>query len=100
VERKLLKQPAVCIVTNKRNGTLYTGVTSTLPQRIALHRCGDIPGFSERYGCKQLVWFEIHEDTASAILRGKQIKAGSRRSKLALIEGGNPTWQDLYDTLF
>jgi len=94
-----LKQPAVYIVTNKRNGTLYTGVTSNLPQRIAQHRSGDIAGFSARYDCRQLVWFEVYDDMTSAITREKQIKAGSRTRKLALIEGGNPTWRDLYEEL-
>jgi len=95
-----LKQPAVYIVTNKRNGTLCTGVTSKLPQRIAQHRCGDIPGFSARYNCRILVWFELHDEMLSAITREKQIKAGSRTRKLALIESGNPTWRDLYEELF
>lgn len=95
-----MKQPAVYIVTNKRNGTLYTGVTSNLPQRMAQHRSGDIAGFSARYGCRQLVWFEIHDEMTSAITREKQIKAGSRKRKLALIEGTNPTWRHLYEKLF
>jgi predicted GIY-YIG superfamily endonuclease len=94
-----VKQPAAYIMTNRRNGTLYTGVTSNLVQRAYQHRNGAIPGFTARYGCKVLVWYELHEDMASAITREKQIKAGSRGKKLALIEATNPTWRDLYDDI-
>jgi putative endonuclease len=58
-----------------------------------------VPGFAARYGCKLLVWYEPHDDMATAIVREKQIKAGSRRQKLALIETWNPTWRDLYEDL-
>lgn len=91
-----MKQPAVYIMTNKRNGTLYTGVTSNLPQRVWQHREGVADGFTKRYGCKMLVWFEMHETMEAAISREKQIKAGSRKKKLALIEAFNPQWRDLY----
>ncbi len=91
-----MKQPAVYIMTNKRNGTLYTGVTSNLPQRVWQHREGAADGFTKRYGCKMLVWFEMHDNMEAAILREKQIKAGSRKKKLALIEAFNPHWRDLY----
>jgi putative endonuclease len=94
-----MKLPAVYIMTNKRNGTLYTGVTSNLPQRAWQHREGAIPGFTERYGCKLLVWYERHDEMTSAILREKQIKAGSRKKKLALIEAMNADWRDLYGEL-
>jgi predicted GIY-YIG superfamily endonuclease len=94
-----MKQPSVYIMASKRNGTLYTGVTSNLIQRAYHHRNGLVPGFTSQYGCKMLVWCELHEDMASAIAREKQIKAGSRRKKLALIEALNPTWRDLYDDL-
>ncbi len=86
-------------MANKRNGALYTGVTSDLPQRVWQHREGVVDGFSKRYGCKMLVWFEQHETMESAILREKQIKAGSRKKKLALIESDNPEWRDLYDDI-
>jgi putative endonuclease len=66
-----MKQPAVYIMANKRNGTLYTGVTSNLVQRVYWHRNGSIRGFTSRYGCKMLVWYELHEDMASAIAREK-----------------------------
>ena len=89
-------QPAVYIMANRRNGTLYTGITSDLPQRAWQHREGAGAGFTMRYGCKLLVWYEWHDDIELAILREKQLKAGSRQRKLALIEAFNPTWRDLY----
>ena len=76
-----MKQPAVYIMASRRNGTLYTGVTSNLVQRAHQHRDGSIPGFTARYGCKLLVWHELHETMESAILREKQIKGGSRAAK-------------------
>ncbi len=94
-----MKTPAVYIMANKRNGTLYTGVTSNLPQRVYLHREALVDGFSKRYGCKMLVYFEILGDMHNAIAREKQIKAGSRKKKLALIERDNPEWHDLYETI-
>ena len=84
-------------MASKRNGTLYTGVTSDLVQRAWQHRRGLIDGFTKRYGCKLLVWFEPAATMHAAITREKQIKAGSRRKKLALIERGNPDWRDLFD---
>ena len=89
----------VYIVTNQRNGTLYTGVTSNPPKRAFEHREGLVKGFSKKYQCKMLVWYEVHESMYEAISREKQIKAGSRAKKLALIEGLNPDWKDLYDIL-
>jgi putative endonuclease len=86
-------------MANKRNGTLYTGVTSDLPKRAFEHREGLIPGFSTKYGCKILVWYELHSAMIDAITREKQIKAGNRQKKLALIEKLNPEWKDLYETL-
>ena len=93
-----MKEPAVYIMANRRNGTLYTGVTSDLVTRIWQHRNGSV-GFTARYGCKQLVWFELHGEMDHAILREKQIKAGSRMKKVALIETINPSWADLYDSI-
>ena len=68
-------------------------------QRAFQHRTGAIKGFTQRYGCKLLVWFEPHERMDEAIAREKQIKSGSRKDKLALIERDNPLWADLYETL-
>jgi putative endonuclease len=92
-----VKQPATYIMANKRNGTVYTGVTSNLVQRAYQHRNGLVEGYAKRYDCKLLVWFEMAETMEAAIAREKQIKAGSRVKKLALIEGMNPDWKDLYD---
>ena len=94
-----MRQPAVYIMANGRNGTLYTGVISNLLQRAWLHRTGAAPGFTARYGCKTLVWYELHTTMPSAISREKQIKGGSRQKKPALIEALNPTWRDLFDEL-
>jgi len=94
-----MKQPCVYIMASKRNGTLYTGVTSDLPKRAYEHREGLVPGFSTKYGCKILVWYELHESMIDAITREKQIKAGNRKKKLALIEGLNPEWKDLFESL-
>jgi len=93
------RNPAIYIVTNKRNGTLYTGVTSDLIQRISQHKNGVVSGFAKRYDCKQLVYYEQYEDMLIAIEREKQMKAGSRKKKIALIESVNPKWLDLYDQL-
>lgn len=95
-----MKQPAVYILASKRNGTLYTGVTSNLPQRIWQHRQGMGSGFAARYGCTLLVWFELHDEMIAAIAREKQIKGGSRQRKIALIAATNPEWRDLYADLF
>jgi putative endonuclease len=95
-----MKQPAVYIMANRRNGTIYAGVTSDLPRRAYEHRDGIIPGFSRQYGCKLLVWYELHSTMYDAITREKQIKGGSRKKKLELIESMNPDWRDLYDDLF
>jgi len=94
-----VKQPAVYIMANRRNGTLYTGVTSDLPRRGYEHREALLDGFTKRYGCKLLVWYEMHDRMDDAIAREKQIKAGSRKKKLALIEATNPGWRDLYEDL-
>ena len=94
-----MKSPAVYIMASRRNGTLYTGVTSSLAQRVHAHRTAATPGFAARYGCRLLVWYEPHEDMAAAIAREKQLKGGSRRQKLALIEAMNPDWHDLYEGL-
>ena len=92
--------PAIYIMTNRRNGTLYTGVTNDLPARVYQHKQGLQAGFTKQYGCTQLVYDEFYADMIAAIAREKQIKAGSRKKKLALIESLNPRWLDLFDTLF
>jgi predicted GIY-YIG superfamily endonuclease len=87
------------MMASKRNGTLYTGVTSNLSQRAFQHREGLTPGFTTRYGCKLLVFYERYERMDDAIAREKQIKGGSRARKIALIQAINPEWRDLYDGL-
>jgi putative endonuclease len=88
-------QPCVYLMANKRNGTTYAGITSDLIKRVWQHREG-LGGFATRYGCKRLVWFEQHATMEYAITREKQIKAGSRAKKVALIEADNPLWRDLW----
>jgi predicted GIY-YIG superfamily endonuclease len=87
------------MMANERNGTIYTGVTSNLSQRAYQHREKLVPGFSSRYACIVLVWYEYYERMEDAIAREKQIKAGSRKRKLELIEAMNPRWRDLYEDL-
>lgn len=91
--------PAIYIMANKRNGTLYTGVTSNLIARTYQHKHSLQSGFTKQYGCTKLVYYELFVDMPSAIAREKQVKAGSRKKKLALIENLNPRWLDLYDNL-
>ena len=92
-----MKKPITYILTNKRNGTLYTGVTSNLSQRVYEHRQDVKSGFASKYYCKFLVYFENYQTMQEAIYREKQIKNYPRKRKLALIEKLNPDWQDLYD---
>ncbi len=94
-----MKRPAVYIMASKRNGTLYTGVTAHLPQRIWQHREGTTEGFTGRHDCKLLVWFDAADTMDVAITREKQIKGGSRAKKLALIEAMNPGWNDLFEQI-
>ena len=93
------KQPAVYILVNKRNGTLHVGVTSYLVKRIWEHKNNIVEGFTKDYNVHQLVWYELHESMESAIIREKRLKDWKRAWKLELIEGKNPDWLDLYDTI-
>lgn len=90
------RQPAIYIMTNKPNGTLYTGVTSDLVRRVYEHRNQVCDGFTKKYGLKRLVYFELFDEMYFAIEREKQIKGGSRKKKVVLIEGLNPQWRDLF----
>ena len=87
--------PTVYLLASRRNGTLYTGVTSQLMTRIHQHRQGVFAGFTRKHGIKLLVWFEQHETMDSAMLREKRIKKWERPWKLELIEAANPDWRDL-----
>ena len=89
----------VYILCNKRNGTLYTGVTSDLIKRVYEHKNNLADGFTKKYNVHNLVWYEIHEAAESAITREKQIKKWTRKWKLELIEKVNPEWNNLYDSL-
>jgi putative endonuclease len=95
----LSREPCVYILANRRQGTLYTGVTSNLAERVFRHRQGLTPGFTSRYGCNRLVFYERYERMDEAIAREKQIKGGSRARKISLVEAMNPEWNDLYETL-
>ena len=98
-ELSVKKQFYVYIMASKRNATLYVGITSNLVQRVWQHREGQVQGFTDKYGVKILVYFEVHETGESAIAREKQIKKWNRVWKLRLIERNNPEWQDLYDSI-
>ena len=95
----MTKQPAVYILASNKNGTLYTGVTSHLLQRIWQHRNHQVAGFTDRYRVYQLVYYELHEDMLAAIAREKQLKGWRRAWKLRLIEEFNPAWADLWDQI-
>jgi putative endonuclease len=95
----LEKQPVVYILANKRNGTLYIGVTSDLAKRIWEHKNNIVEGFTEKYKVHQLVWYEMHETMESAIIREKRLKDWRRAWKIELIVRMNPDWLDLYETL-
>jgi putative endonuclease len=90
------RQPCVYLLASRRNGTLYCGVTSALPQRIWQHQSDLVEGFTKRYGVHRLVWYEVHDSMDSAIRREKAIKNWSRQRKVLLIEAQNPEWRDLY----
>ena len=93
------KQFYVYFLTNKRNGTIYTGVTSNLIQRIYQHKHDLADGFTKKHGCKMLVWYEHHGSAESAITREKQIKAWKREWKINRITEMNPKWEDLYNDI-
>lgn len=94
-----VKQPCIYIMASAKNGTLYTGVTSDLIKRVWQHKENLVEGFTKKYHVHQLVYYELANDMVVAIAREKQIKAGSRARKIALIERQNPAWVDLYDDL-
>jgi putative endonuclease len=90
---------ATYMMTNRRHGTLYTGVTSDLILRVSQHREGAIPGFTKTHGLERLVWYEPHDDMVWAIHREKLIKKYKREWKINLIERANPDWNDLFESL-
>ena len=94
-----MKYSYVYILFNKRNGTLYVGVTADLVKRIYEHKEKLVDGFTKKYCVDKLGYYEVYEDITDAIAREKQLKAGTRKRKINLIESTNPQWQDLYDSI-
>ena len=86
-------------MTNKNNAVLYTGMTNNLLKRVYKHKVKLIDGFTKKYNCEKLVYYEVFSDPYNAIAREKQIKSGSRRKKIGLINSINSNWKDLYDDL-
>lgn len=82
-------------MTNNNNTVIYTGMTNNLMRRVYEHKEKLIDGFTKKYNATKLVFYEIYKDSYTAIQREKQIKAGSRKKKVALIESLNPKWKDL-----
>ena len=95
-----MKAGFVYVMANRKNGTIYIGVTSDLIARVFSHRAGLVRGFTKRYGCKRLVWFEAFDDIQQARQRELQMKQWKRAWKVRLIEEDNLDWDDLYTTLF
>ena len=93
------RQPCVYLLASKKNGTLYTGVTSNLLKRIWEHKNKVVEGFTSKYNVHILVWYEVHEVMETAIKREKVIKNWKREWKIKLIEKMNPHWIDLYNDL-
>ncbi len=89
----------VYIMVSRKNGTLYTGVTTDLLQRVYEHKNDLTPGFTSKYGVKRLAWYKNYDNIVEAITAEKHIKKWRRKWKIQLIEKENPDWQDLYDDL-
>ena len=89
----------VYLMANKRNGTLYLGGTSNLVQRAYQHRNGVLDGFTRKYGCHRLVWFDAYDDLQEARACELRMKKWKRAWKVAMIEGANPDWDDLFDCI-
>ncbi len=89
----------IYILSNKTNSTLYIGVTSDLIKRIWQHKQKLTEGFTQKYNVDKLVYYEQYENIQEAILREKQLKGGSRKKKVELIEKVNPGWVDLYESI-
>ena len=93
------EQACVYMMASARNGTLYLGSAVNLAKRVWEHRNGVVPGFTKRYGCKLLVWYEVVGSWEAARQRELQMKEWKRSWKLREIEGMNPNWEDLYDRI-
>ena len=90
---------AVYMMASQPYGTIYIGVTSSLPWRVYQHREGLLPGFTKKYNVHRLVWYEQHQTMMGAIKREKQLKKYKRDWKINLIERENPHWEDIYPAL-
>ncbi len=90
------RQYCVYIITNKHNTVLYTGITNDLKRRVYEHKEKLVDGFTKKYNITKLVYYEVFDDAENAILREKQVKAGSRQKKIDLIRSINREWRDLY----
>jgi putative endonuclease len=94
-----VKDYYVYILSSGRRGTLYIGVTNDLARRVYEHKSDAIPGFTQKYGVKDLVWYEVHQSIEGAIQREKSLKRWYRDWKIDLVETENPDWRDLYQDL-
>lgn len=92
-------KPAVYILANKYNGTIYIGVTRNLPNRITQHKQGQVPGFTRKYQIHSLVWYCYYDLLTDAIISEKKIKNRGRAYKISLIEKRNPFWKDLSEEI-
>jgi putative endonuclease len=95
-----MKQYYVYIMTNKKRGVLYTGVTNNLQRRVQEHKLKLVPGFTSKYKCTRLVYFDVSPEVLGAITAEKRIKGWVREKKIALIESNNPEWRDLSEGWF
>lgn len=93
------RQFYVYILANKKNGTLYTGMTGDLIRRVWEHKTEAVEGFTKKYQVKTLVYFEVHQDHEEALKREKKLKKWLRQWKLNIIHQMNPEWKDLYETV-
>ena len=93
------KKGYLYLMTNKASTVVYAGVISNLKKRIYEHKNKLVEGFTKRYNVNKLVYYECYDSIENAILREKQIKAGSRQKKMDLIQASNPLFKDLYDEI-
>ena len=89
----------VYILASRKDGAIYVGITNDIVRRIYEHRTKAAPGFTSKYNIARLVWLEIYEDPISAISRERELKKWKRAWKVQLIEGQNPQWEDLYESI-
>ena len=94
-----MKRYFVYMLSSKPNGTLYVGITNDIIKRVWEHKNKFVEGFTKKYNINTLVYFEEHDDPASAILREKRLKSWKRNWKIKLIEETNPEWRDLYNQI-